>query len=234
MNKLFLREMILLGLMILAIGHGHAADNAQSVVHISVVEGDVAYRLSPRDNWKPAEVGMALKVLGQVATGPDSRAEIEHRNGVVRIVSARDTVTVYEIMVDARPLQPEVWSTGVWRRVCRVLDQNRDVLDKVDVVTNLRGEYRVDWASYALAALYWKDDNQNDQAPTLFHIQSAILALENLLNDPPQELDKAELTYLMAECERMAGNDEQARKHFRDIIRTYPDSPWSEKAKQQL
>ena len=155
------------------------ADEAgkHTVVDISLVEGDVTYRLSPRDTWQPATEGTVLKVLAQVATGPDSRAEIRHKNGIVRIIGEKEMVSVYEVITDARPIHKSQWKKTAWGHVCRMLDEKKELLEKVDVVSGTRGDYRVDWANYNLAALYWKDDNTSVKLPTRFHVISAIAAM---------------------------------------------------------
>ncbi len=212
-------------------------DQAQvhsDLVEVIKIEGDVRYRPTPKDTWQSVAEGQKLGILAQIVTGEKSSTELSLENGVIRLIAENEMISIYQIVADGKSIKDLSWAKNVWSQVCRVLEKKKELLAKVDLVTGTKGSYRVDWSSYNFASLYWKDDQSKPQYPTLFHIQSAIAAMGKMIGSAVANDDKAELNYLIAECELMVGNEAKALEYFRKIEKNFPDTPWSKKASQRL
>ncbi|OQY28392.1 MAG: hypothetical protein B6244_07270 [Candidatus Cloacimonetes bacterium 4572_55] len=205
-------------------------------VTVSSTSGDVMFRPSPKKDWQPLKMEQNLKIPAQIRTGEKSRVAIRHNNGVIRIIGEKETIDVYQIIAHNKPIQDDKWTKSTWRDICRILSKEKKTLKNSSKISDLRGDYRVDWSSYNFSSLYWKDTQNVLKNPTLFHIQSAIYAMEELFKTAElgEKSEKAELRYLIAECELMIGNETEAKEQFRQVQKNYPNTNWSKKAKDRL
>lgn len=230
-----MKRLILVGLIVLlSYSFGFAQTSPDMTFEVTSSKGNVKYRLLPKDAWQDAKTGTLLKVMAQVATGKDGYVEITHPKGVIRLVSPNDTLYVYDIVSETNSVDSNRWNKTTWQAVCKKLDSSKGILKEVEKVTSLKGTYRVDWDNYNLEALYWKMSDTKEQIPTYLHLRSAITAMEKIKGKIENADEMAELSFLIAECEWMAGNEAQAKKKFGEIIKAYPNTSWSQKAKQRL
>ena len=194
---------------------------AAQIGKIRFFTGEVQYRASQNQAYKPATINLSVSEEGYLKTGPDSSVEILWTNGITSTVNASSQVNVKKLMEEACSKQN--WMNKLENKVGNLKLQNIKRASSTAGIRRDEAEVQKD------SLLFWVLDPQQDinEAIDLFDLKQYAKAaplFEKVVTQAPLKKD-AELAhaYLILIYNTL-GEKASMQKHVQALTQDFPNS----------